>query len=80
MIDGDEFCERLGESAGRAHLDTVLADWERCVHLRFIVLEKDSTNSESCVSSRIGQAARHSTPVSGGTGIYSTSTRRGRGS
>ena len=31
----------------------------------------------TCVWSRIGQAARHSTPVSGGTRVYSTSTQGG---
>ena len=33
----------------------------------------------TCVWGRIGQAARHSTPVSGGTGVLSTSTKRGWG-
>ncbi len=27
VIDGDEFCVRLGESVGRLNLDTVLAGW-----------------------------------------------------
>ena len=26
MVDGDEFCLRLGESGGRVHLDNILAD------------------------------------------------------
>ena len=32
-----------------------------------------------CVWGGIGQAARHSTPVSGGTGVLSTANKRGRG-
>ena len=32
--------------------------------------------SEVCVWRRIGKAARHSTPMSGGTGVVSTSTNR----
>ena len=32
----------------------------------------------TCVLGRISQAARHSTPVSGGTEVLSTANKRGR--
>ena len=59
-------------------LETSVTVWEidRRVLLVHVAVE---VGLITCVWSQIGQAARHSTPVSGGTRVYSTSTQRGWG-
>ena len=48
-----------------------------CSMLSGMTTSIKSTVCSIFVWGRIDQAARHSTPVSGGTGVYSTSTQRG---
>ena len=71
ILCGGDYC---GVVATR-EIPVTVRDVDRRVLLVHVGVE---VGLMTCVWSRISQAARHSTPVSGGTGVYSTSFQQGR--
>ena len=68
------FCgEDYGGAVTKLETSVTASEIDRCVLLVDVTVEVGLT---TCVWGRIGKAARHSTPVSGGTGVLSTATKR----
>ena len=64
-----------GGSVEEREIPVIVREIARRVLLIHVVVD---VGLVTCVWSRAGQAARHSTPVSGGTGVYSAPFQRGR--